>query len=595
MRQVRLLAAAGAAAVLALLLRGAPVSPPTPGPRRRVASRTRPMALVLSRGRVRPVARSPPARRRRRAAAARRGRREGRPDLPAGARRPGRRERARRRRPPPRDRAAWIAARIAYKRLTGTRRAELGAVLANADRDRARRRADPLARARAGADARAQPRSGGRPGRCSRPTSASGSPAAALVWEYYPGQGIEIQWLGTFGAANGLADQRNWSGADRAARRGARPRRGARRRHRLGVRLRLRRRRAAVGQRRSRRAPRSRRSPRPARRLRTRRCSPPRTSALGIFTVAPPVGVRSATTAGARYLIYSFAPHEFVINAFIQSLVGLFDLAKHRRLARHDAVPRRQRPGAARPAPLQHGRLVALRPVLGVVAELPPAADGLPAEPLRAHARDRSRRARDPRHGAPGQDRPAPPGRPPRRARAGRPARAARAATGATATGGTVYRRDRDHRGDRDDRDDRDRPASPASTGPTGDDGPTGVDGPTGSTGATGPPDRPERPLLHDGRGLQVGPHAAAGAPHRAAGDEPRDPPSRTSSVTRLEGLERRLRRRLRGPRRCRRRRSSWARGTHLLTWRPPHAGAWTVTLAAVDLAGNRAPGRGRR
>jgi hypothetical protein len=29
--------------------------------------------------------------------------------------------------------------------------------------------------------------------------------------------------------------------------------------------------------------------------------------------------------------------------------------------------------------------------------------------------------------------------------------------------------------------------------------------------------------------------------------------------------------------------------GSHSLTWRPPHAGTWTVTLAATDLAGNRA------
>ena len=29
--------------------------------------------------------------------------------------------------------------------------------------------------------------------------------------------------------------------------------------------------------------------------------------------------------------------------------------------------------------------------------------------------------------------------------------------------------------------------------------------------------------------------------------------------------------------------------GSHTLTWRPPRAGAWTVSLAAVDLAGNRA------
>ena len=25
-----------------------------------------------------------------------------------------------------------------------------------------------------------------------------------LVWQYYPGQGIHVQWLGTFGRANGL-------------------------------------------------------------------------------------------------------------------------------------------------------------------------------------------------------------------------------------------------------------------------------------------------------------------------------------------------------------------------------------------------------
>jgi hypothetical protein len=29
--------------------------------------------------------------------------------------------------------------------------------------------------------------------------------------------------------------------------------------------------------------------------------------------------------------------------------------------------------------------------------------------------------------------------------------------------------------------------------------------------------------------------------------------------------------------------------GHQSLTWRPPHAGSWTVTLSAVDFAGNRA------
>jgi hypothetical protein len=31
------------------------------------------------------------------------------------------------------------------------------------------------------------------------------------------------------------------------------------------------------------------------------------------------------------------------------------------------------------------------------------------------------------------------------------------------------------------------------------------------------------------------------------------------------------------------------AAGSHSLTWRPPHAGTWTVTVSAVDPAGNRA------
>ena len=33
----------------------------------------------------------------------------------------------------------------------------------------------------------------------------------------------------------------------------------------------------------------------------------------------------------------------------------------------------------------------------------------------------------------------------------------------------------------------------------------------------------------------------------------------------------------------------SLAAGRHTLVWRPPHAGTWMITLAATDLAGNRA------
>ncbi len=50
--------------------------------------------------------------------------------------------------------------------------------------------------------------------------------------------------------------------------------------------------------------------------------------ALPIFTAAPTAGVREATPAGARYLQYSFAPRLDIINAFLQSLIGLYDYAQ---------------------------------------------------------------------------------------------------------------------------------------------------------------------------------------------------------------------------------------------------------------------------
>jgi hypothetical protein len=50
--------------------------------------------------------------------------------------------------------------------------------------------------------------------------------------------------------------------------------------------------------------------------------------ALGIFQRAPSVGVRVPTAIGARYLQYSFAPGASIINAFLQSLIGLYDYAQ---------------------------------------------------------------------------------------------------------------------------------------------------------------------------------------------------------------------------------------------------------------------------
>jgi hypothetical protein len=50
-------------------------------------------------------------------------------------------------------------------------------------------------------------------------------------------------------------------------------------------------------------------------------------SALKLLSLAPPVGVRMATPVGARYLLYSFAPSQVVINASVQTLVALHDYA----------------------------------------------------------------------------------------------------------------------------------------------------------------------------------------------------------------------------------------------------------------------------
>src|SRR5215210_7647994 len=50
--------------------------------------------------------------------------------------------------------------------------------------------------------------------------------------------------------------------------------------------------------------------------------------ALGVFEQAPPAGVRVALPDGAHYALYSFDPGLRVINGFMQALVGLYDLGR---------------------------------------------------------------------------------------------------------------------------------------------------------------------------------------------------------------------------------------------------------------------------
>lgn len=148
-----------------------------------------------------------------------------------------------------------------------------------------------------------------------------------LVWQYYPGEGIELQVLGTFGKANGL-----WSsGSDRklralldemialASERGGAlaweylfdfgagaPPWASGMAQATGVQAL-----ARAGQ-----------------RLGEPVYLEAARNALELFSLASPVGVRVAAPAGARYLLYSFAPGQIVVNASVQTLVALHDYAE---------------------------------------------------------------------------------------------------------------------------------------------------------------------------------------------------------------------------------------------------------------------------
>ena len=153
-------------------------------------------------------------------------------------------------------------------------------------------------------------------------------PDSHLVWEYYPGQGIEIQWLATFGEANGYYDNGHENTQLREVLEEAIP-------------------------------------------LATQRAggiaweyffhfdggAPPWTSglsqgtalqalsraysrlheqafltaakqALGIFQTPPPAGVRVAQPAGTLYAEYTYAPSDRILNGFIQALNGLYEYTK---------------------------------------------------------------------------------------------------------------------------------------------------------------------------------------------------------------------------------------------------------------------------
>jgi D-glucuronyl C5-epimerase C-terminus len=230
----------------------------------------------------------------------------------------------------PEQATAWRddydAAQATLKKLHGTRLNELKAVVSNVN-DLARLHQfapsrlpaafTTLRRNRDWWAAKPLPRTGQR---------ASFAPSQ-LVWQYYPGQGWQIQWLATFGKANAL-----WSfgGKDDELRRlldealtyatqraggiafeylftfdGGRPPWVSGLAQGTGL--------SALS--------------RAAIRLDSNRYFDAARQALGIFRTPPPQGVRSTRSTGVHYLQYSYAPKLRIANGFAQALNGLHDFA----------------------------------------------------------------------------------------------------------------------------------------------------------------------------------------------------------------------------------------------------------------------------
>jgi len=75
--------------------------------------------------------------------------------------------------------------------------------------------------------------------------------------------------------------------------------------------------------------------------------------ALGAFTTRPPTGVRTVgPRGGVHYLQYSFAPRLYIFNAFLQSLIGLYDFGRLAGDERAQELYREGEPEARREVPL---------------------------------------------------------------------------------------------------------------------------------------------------------------------------------------------------------------------------------------------------
>jgi len=220
-------------------------------------------------------------------------------------------------------RGIYVNALALRGKLTGARRNALGAVLRNLEAVAAGGQLIP-SRLPALFETVARNRQWWSNGPLLRNGARVSFTGSRIVWQFYAGEGLQIQWLGTFGKANGL-----WQGGYDASLRGL-----------LDEALALAAQRAGgiaweylfrfdggrppwvsgLAQGTALQA-----LARAAVRLGEPRYFEAARAGLGIFREAPPAGVRVATRSGAHYVIYSFAPKLRVLNAFTQAVNGLHD------------------------------------------------------------------------------------------------------------------------------------------------------------------------------------------------------------------------------------------------------------------------------
>jgi len=219
--------------------------------------------------------------------------------------------------------SAFSAARRSLTHLTGTRHSELAGVVANVEAMAASKALIP-SRLPVVFVTLERNREWWTTKYLLSPKSRVSVPGSKLVWEYYPGQGIEIQWLGTFGTANGYYLSHNNTALaellDEAAPLATQRAGGVAWEYMFQFDGGLPPWTSGLSQGTALQA-----FSRGWQRLHNQAYLTTAQHALGIFQKPPPEGVRVSTPAGAEYAEYTYAPSDHILNGFVQAVIGLYD------------------------------------------------------------------------------------------------------------------------------------------------------------------------------------------------------------------------------------------------------------------------------